>query len=390
VVTVVIIALVVLALTGPLSVLLVTGMAESQPWSIAVDIVVSVLLAAAAGLSLVWPGLALAVAWAGAIVQMLAALPVLPADLAILMVVYATGAAASRRLRVTGVLSAVLGAIAAGVYLTAPGWFANPTDSTALTVGALLIFASLVTLALSWTLGVLVAAIRRGRSERAAAAAAQLETVAEQERGRIARDMHDVVAHSLGVIVAQADGARYLAETDPGRAGESLATISEVAREALSDVRLLLSRLRHQQGDLPQPRLADLDGLLEQFEAAGLRIEARRSPVPEGVPAGLQLAVFRIVQESLTNALRHGDRARSVRLAVTWAVREVTVEVVSALRPGTSPAEPGHGLTGMRERARLVGGTLTAESTGEAFVVRARLPREAPAALEEDGRHAVD
>src|SRR5690606_14682116 len=150
-------------------------------------IVVAVVLSAAAGISIAWPGIALGVAWAGAILQMLAALPVLPANLAILMVLYATGAAAGRALRVLGAASAVVGAVVAGAYLTAPALVANPDDGTPLAVGALLAFATLVTLLLSWTFGILVAAIRRGRAERAAAAAAQLETIAEQERGRIAR-----------------------------------------------------------------------------------------------------------------------------------------------------------------------------------------------------------
>lgn len=367
-----VIALAILAVTGPIGVLIVAGVGGAG--AVAMTVVVSVLLATAGSMSIRWSGVALAVAWGGAIVQMLAGLPVLPADLAILMVLYATGATSSRTLRLLGVASAVLGAVIAGVYLALPAYLADPLEQTALTVGALLIFAVLVTLILSWTFGVLVSAIRRGRAERAAATAAQLETVAEQERGRIARDMHDVVAHSLGVIVAQADGARYLAGADPGKAGEALETISGIAREALSDVRLLLTRLRHHQGELPQPGHAEIDALLAQFEEAGLEIQSRSTSAPERAPAAVQLAVYRLLQESLTNALRHGDRARPVLVDVAWAADGVELVVRSGLRAGTTVAEAGHGVTGMRERASLAGGSLSVGPVGGEFVVSAVLP----------------
>jgi len=364
------IALVVALLAGLLSVPIVVGVGGSAPLAIAVTVV----LAAASGLSLNWPRFALGIAWAGAILQMAAGLPVLPADLAILPVLFATGAHADRRLRLAGIVSAILGAVLAGAYLSLPLGVAGLQPSIG--VGLLFGFATLVTLVLSWTFGALVALIRRSRGERAAAEAERLEAIAEQERGRIARDMHDVVAHSLAVIVAQADGARYLAADDPARAGEALGTISGIAREALGDVRALLARLRHRQGDFPQPGLADVEALLEQFRGAGLPLEAELGPRPDGVASGVQLAVYRILQESLTNALRHGDRSRPVRARLGWDGDRVRLEVRSAL--GTSGiGEPGHGVTGMRERARLVDGALTAGPEAGDFVVAASLPLRA-------------
>ena len=137
---------------------------------------------------------------------------------------------------------------------------------------------------------------------------------------RIARDMHDVVAHSLAVVIAQADGARYAPRRRriPAVATEALGTISTTARAALADVRLLLTQLRHSQGDGPQPTLADLEALYAQVRAAGVDLRVDVDPAPPGEPpAAVQLAVYRILQEALTNALRHGDGGPvAVRLAL--------------------------------------------------------------------------
>jgi signal transduction histidine kinase len=209
---------------------------------------------------------------------------------------------------------------------------------------------------------------------------AETEAAAEQERVRIARDMHDVVAHSLAVVIAQADGARYAAAADPGAAtaaesmSAALGTISSTARAALSDVRLLLGQLRHSQSDGPQPSLADLEELYAQVRAAGLGLRVTVDPAPRTDPgAAVQLAVFRIMQEAFTNAIRHGG-AGAAEVTLAWLPDAVTVTVRNPLRDGVSPQPGGHGLIGMRERAQLVGGTLDAGAEGAEFVVRARIP----------------
>jgi signal transduction histidine kinase len=189
--------------------------------------------------------------------------------------------------------------------------------------------------------------------------------------------MHDVVAHSLAVVIAQADGARYAAATDAAATSDALATISTTARAALTDVRLLLTQLRHSQAEGPQPTLADLDELFARMRAAGLVLDVVVDPTPPGEPPGaVQLAVYRIMQEALTNALRHGIGPR-VRVQLGWFADRVVLSVRNARSTASaasaSPAS-GHGLIGMRERAQLVGGSLTAGAEYGEFTVRATLP----------------
>jgi signal transduction histidine kinase len=231
-------------------------------------------------------------------------------------------------------------------------------------------------LMLSWTAGALVRTAIRARENRLAQQRAEADAIAEQERVRIARDMHDVVAHSLAVVIAQADGARYAAKADPDAATAALGTISTTARSALADVRLLLTQLRHSQADGPQPTLADLEELYAQVRAAGLELRVDVDPAPVAAPpAALQLAVYRILQEALTNALRHGTGPVDVRLS--WHPDRVDLAVrnpLAATVPADAPPGGRHGLIGMRERAQLVGGSLEAGEEAGAFIVRARLP----------------
>lgn len=208
---------------------------------------------------------------------------------------------------------------------------------------------------------------------------APVTTIADMERVRIARDMHDVVAHSLAVVIAQADGARYAAAQNPAAATDALSTISTTARAALSDVRLLLQQLRHSQADGPQPTLADIESLYAQVRAAGVELETTVDSAPDAEPpASVQLALYRILQEALTNALRHGaDRRVAVRFA--WHPDRVDLTVRNRLGDTPPSSSPGHGVIGMRERAQLAGGTLSAQPESRDFVVRATLPIGAPA-----------
>lgn len=365
----VLVAAVFLVVTGGLGQLLVLGLRAGLLGSLAA-VGVAVAFATAVGLAPWLAAPALAVAWVAAVGQMAAGLPVVPADAAVLVVLFAAGSSRVRGVRIAGIVSAIVGALAATAYLAAPT-IANEARESGVLVGLLLV-ASLVTLVLAWTFGLLLATLRRARESRAEAAAAEREAIAEQERGRIARDMHDVVAHSLAVIVAQADGARYLEADERSRA--TLATIATVGREALGDVRVLLERLRHSQGDLPQPGADELGGLIAQVRAAGLDVLDTVRALPPRLPAATDLATYRIVQESLTNALRHGDRSRPVRVVVDGGGGEVRLEIRSALRENAEPGAPGHGLLGMRERARLAGGGFDATTEDAEFVVRASLP----------------
>lgn len=340
---------------GVVPALLVAGLAS-------VAMIVAIVLARGSAL------LALGIAWGAALVQIGAGLAPLAANLAVLVVLFWTGFGPELRVRVAGGVSAGVAAVVVTLYLQVPVLLTE-----ALWIawrGAVAVFVvSLVSFALAWTLGLLAATVRVARAERQ-------EALAEQERGRIAREMHDVVAHSLAVIIAQADGARYASADDPEQARAGLVTVSSIARSALGDVRALLAGLRHREA-VPQPTLDDLDSVIDQVRAAGLAIEFQRGVEPAGVPIGTQLAVHRIVQEALTNVLRHGRTDRPTAVTLGWRPDEVTVFVGSAIDPGRPPSgSAGHGITGMRERARIAGGTLTI-STSDRFELRAVLPFEA-------------
>jgi len=346
------------------------------------------------------PTLSLAVAWVASLAQVGFGISPLPANLAILAVLFATTAYGSRALRWVAFASTFLGAGVITLTLVLPtvGGAVLPGDTVwgpdalAVARSALVIFVgSSAAFLLSWTAGLLVRIWRQARENRRAAVVATEEMVAEQERVRIARDMHDVVAHSLAVVVAQADGARYLGSKDPAATDAALATIATTAREALSDVRVLLAQLRHSQDDGPQPTLVDLDRLFEQMRGSGLTIVQQTSGTPLPLGTGQQLAVYRIVQESLTNALRHAERDQEVTVHFGWTVHGLDLTISSALAPakttrtGRTPIvgapAAGHGLAGMTERAALVGGHLTAgvdtAGGGSRFVVHAWLPERA-------------
>lgn len=365
------------------------GSPTDQIWPGVIPILV--LFSAAQALRRRSPGLALGIAWVGAIVQMAMGFPPLPVNVVVFAVLYTAAAYGTRLVYWLGFASAFVGAIAIVLYLLSPSLLdierlltdpAYQRDILGpLVVSAVLSFiAAAFALLLAWTTGALVRVSLRARQTRRDQERAEQQTVAEQERVRIARDMHDVVAHSLAVVIAQADGARYAAAADPDAATRALGTISTTARAALSDVRLLLTQLRHSQAEGPQPTLADLETLYAQVRAAGVALQIDVDPMPmEEPPAAVQLAVYRILQEALTNALRHGGGG-PVDVQLSWHADHVALRVGNALKnPGAAPAHGaaasgGHGLIGMRERAQLVGGRLTAGAAEGRFVVSADLP----------------
>jgi signal transduction histidine kinase len=206
-----------------------------------------------------------------------------------------------------------------------------------------------------------------------------------EERRRIAREMHDLVAHSMSVMVVQAGGARRILARDAGRALEAAARIERTGREALAEMRHLLGVLHpgaeHQLA--PQPTLAELDALVERARAAGLPAVLAHRGERHPLPAGLDLAAYRIVQEALTNALKHAHGA-ATEVTVDWARDAIALEVRDSGGGSAAAADGGHGLVGMRERVRLYGGELdTGPLPGGGWRVRATLPcaeREAVAA----------
>ena len=240
------------------------------------------------------------------------------------------------------------------------------------------------TFALAWVAGLLVRVNRQRRTAetgeiRATVKLGEAKQVAtlEQERNRVARDVHDIVAHSLAVVIAQADGARYGAKNVPAPVVEALENIASTARGALTDVRVLLGELRHNQEAGPQPGMNDLDALVRGFRDSGLEVDWNSYGTAVELVGTPALAVYRIVQEGLTNALRHGDRSQPVELVFDWGSTSLAVIITNGLPRGTTvPANPaGHGIPGMRERATLAGGELEAsDGTNGRFRVRATIP----------------
>ncbi|MBP1241649.1 signal transduction histidine kinase [Frigoribacterium sp. PvP120] len=360
------------------------------------------------------PGPSLVLAWVVAIGEMLSQTSPGVSNLAICAVLYTVAAYGTEATKWAGLVSTVVGAAVGTFYVTSVQTTLFGIDYTVyglqdvvrilLQLG-ITFLGFLALLGLPWAGGLLARARSSERLSREAqliaeretaraegevariereAARAERDVAVEQERNRIARDMHDVVAHSLAVVIAQADGARYAARVDAGSVDDALVTIATTAREALGDVRVLLGQLRHSQGEAPQPALGDLDRLLEQMRASGLVIEHRVQGEAQVLGTNRQLAVFRIVQESLTNVLRHGAAGAPVDLLFDWRYEALHLVVTNVVRPATQPVDTrpggddrrggGHGLDGMRERATLAGGSLTTQDADGRFVVHAVVP----------------
>ncbi|MGC4793635.1 sensor histidine kinase [Micromonospora saelicesensis] len=225
-------------------------------------------------------------------------------------------------------------------------------------------------------------ATARTRAEEARSRAEQARRQADEERLRIAQEVHDVVGHGLAAISMQAEIALHLLPKRPEQAEVALTAISRTSREALDELRVTLGAVRRGAEREPVPGLARLPALRDRLAGAGLAVEVRVVGDPREVPAAVDLAAYRVVQEALTNVLRHAG-VGSAEVTVDYRVDEVTVEVtdrgVGADRAGTAPAddEGGHGLAGMRERVAALGGRLTTgPRAGGGFRVYAVLPVE--------------
>ncbi|MFF7050036.1 sensor histidine kinase [Streptomyces griseorubiginosus] len=227
----------------------------------------------------------------------------------------------------------------------------------------------------------LMVRIRRAQLAGLRERAAQLEIERDQrsrlatatERTRVAREMHDIVGHNLSVIITLADAGAYAMDVAPERGKEALRLIGDTGRQALGELRRVLGVLR-EAGDgpaggpelSPQPGIADVGALCATVRAAGLEVVYRTSGDVEALDSGVQLTVYRIVQEALTNTMKHAaDDARvHLAVAVTGARLSIRVQDTGPAAPSGPPNEEGHGLVGMRERAALYGGTVSAGPTG--------------------------
>ena len=220
---------------------------------------------------------------------------------------------------------------------------------------------------------------------------AEFELRFAKERDQIAQDVHDVLAHSLAVVIALADGSRYLSKIKPESTDTALRDIADTARSALVDVRGLVEGLRDEPGDRPQPGLSDLDALTKRVSSAGMHVSTEHFGDAQTLTPAKELAVFRIVQESLTNSLKHAGpqstarisfdwRGPGLALAITSRGDEHPLDQASTLEPHT-----GHGIRGMKDRARLAGGWLATgwtDAPEALFLVTAFIPTEARDGLE--------
>ena len=218
---------------------------------------------------------------------------------------------------------------------------------------------------------------RAEQLERDAAQQAQIATAAE--RARIAREMHDVVAHSLSVMVVQADGALYAAQKRPDVAIETLRTISETGRSSLTEMRRLLGLLRDDRGELPMgpvPGAADVPVLVDQLRSSGLAIELTVLGDVSRLDAATGLTAYRIVQEALTNTLKHGGPGVTASVDLRVTTDSVRIQVDDDGRGGTTPDDgQGHGILGIRERIAVHDGTVEAgPRPGGGFRVQAVVP----------------
>jgi signal transduction histidine kinase len=294
----------------------------------------------------------------------------LTADIALLVAIYTVAAHEPR-----GRVIAACAVLEIGIVLAVVRW----ADQAQLP--ALVLLTGMATAAVVLGLNVRTRrAYLAGLEERAV----QLERERDQqgrlaaaaERARIAREMHDIVAHNLSVMIALADGAGFMAEREPARSVGAMDQVSRTGRHALDEMRRLLGVLRDDETAAlaPQPGLVELDALLERVRAAGLHatLETAGTPVPLG--AGAELAVYRLVQEALTNTLKHAGPDARATVRLRYDADGVEVEVTDDGAGRARVAAGGQGLSGMRERAAVYGGALEAGPAPEGgWRVHARL-----------------
>jgi signal transduction histidine kinase len=299
-----------------------------------------------------------------------------PSGVSVLIALYTTAAICERRVSLVA-LAPTLAVIGVLSVATAD---VEGRETSALG-GALI--ASVLTIGV-WGLGAYAQTRRRYLGElqaRAAAAEREREQLARiavhEERASIARELHDIVAHSVSVMLVGVRGARDVLGTSPDTADDTLARVERSGEQSLTELRRILALLREpeQSADShPQPSLAELSALVTDYREAGLPVRLQVIGEPMPLPSGVELSVYRIVQEALTNALKHAD---PTDVTVTLAFRDgrLELEVVDDGPPARGTATTGQGIVGMRERVALLGGRLeTGQRDGGGFRVAAQLP----------------
>jgi signal transduction histidine kinase len=339
--------------------------AQNQPDSRSFD-VLAVLLLAAGALALVarrsHPVAVLAVAMVTTFAYVLLDYPGGPIWGTLIVAFYTVMTTGHRR----------IGYVAVAVGFTSIWWEPVLVDRPVPSVGEGLAFAAWMLVLVAVTEIVRVRRAYQSERERREQEAEQARR--GEQRLAIARDLHDVLAHNISLMNVQASTALHLLDTHPEQARPALEAIKQASAETLSELRGVLDALRHPDSRGPAPTLARVEDLRLQAAAAGLDIETVVEGTPRPLPAGVELAAFRICQEAVTNVIRHAG-ARHASLTLTYCARELTVEVIDDGRGRNGSAGGGNGLPGMRERTATVGGSLEAgPRPGGGFRVRARLP----------------
>jgi signal transduction histidine kinase len=327
------------------------------------EVVVSLALVAPLAFGPRAPVAVFATVMATCLVQLAVTDHVLVADLAPLVALYYLIVHGPSRLKPIGLGVALVGGAVMSARASFPGVLDGFVLGTAVVTAYVLVAA-------------LLADRRRSRSARLAALELERDQQAEigaaRERARIARELHDVVAHSLAVMVVQADGGRYAAPGDPDAASRALAQIAETGRDALAQMRRLLGVLRAGEEG------GDLRSLVRRLAGAGLPVELEVEGRARELPAEVQLCIHRVAQEALTNVLKHADSPRRVEVVLRYLDAEVELAVRDDGRGIAAGDGGGHGLAGMRERVALHSGTLRAgPRAGGGYEVRARVPAPA-------------
>lgn len=312
----------------------------------------------------------------GATILHIALLPAggsLTAGLGILVAVYTVGERLERRYSL--LLTAALGVALTGV-IVARGDAAAALGSTVQTLLILAVAwlvgdASRIRGLYAQTLEERARMLEREREERAAQAV-------REERERIARELHDVVTHHVSVMVIQAGGAARVLDKRPDEARSALEAIGQTGRQALADMRRMLGILGEPDSAEPMPGLASLDALVDQVRAAGLDVDVAVDGEPRTLDPGLEVSAYRIVQEALTNSLKHAGGG-AAHVAIRYAPDALELSIVDSRgsqAPDVEPAHEGRGIVGMRERVAMLRGTFDARPTPTGFRVTARLPVE--------------
>lgn len=362
---------------------------------------VTVLLALAQGVALIWrrvhPARTATVVGAGAVVHfvigtffddpfLVRAFSLLPIDVTVLVALFSVAAYGSVIAGRLALGAAMVGALAQGIAAALPYLGYDATQSVLTSLLAWYGGGCAAIAIAAWGIGLIRRARLTDRHARAQRDSLlrrereqQLTLAAQSERTRIAREMHDIVAHSLSVVIAQADGGRYAAATDPATALRALDTISETGRAALADMRRILGVLRTEGGDTaaltPQPNTTDIATLVEGIRAT-MPVSLIEMGTPQPLPPGIGATVHRIAQEALTNVLKHAGPDAATTVMLKWSPERIVLQVDDNGRGAATVSDgSGHGVLGMRERATMLGGEAHAgPRPGGGYRVHATIP----------------